>query len=174
MRRVLVVALIMSLVCPALAAAESPESAWSWEFVGTYTPRFEEKKKEDNAGMLVVEVSFRNNRATDQKLVVAQESFLATRRNGEPIEIAGLLIHYGMMEGAKRMTYTGGEKPTEMLTVGQGEDKVTVIRSPGPVEVIIGAGRRYKQRLLLIRPNGKEPLRLKFNKLPELEISLPK
>lgn len=173
-------ALIAILICVAPALAESPESeeseepAWSWEFVGTYTPQFEEKEKEDNAGMLVVEVSFRNHRETDEKLVVVRESFLATRRNGEAIEIVGLLIHYGMMEGARRMAYTGGKKSMEMFTVGQGEDEVTVILNAGPVEVTIGAGQRYKQRLLLIRPDGKEPFRLTFEKLPELEVSLPR
>ncbi len=173
-----IVSLIVYLVCLAPALAEPPaseesdESAWSWEFVGTYTPRFKEKSKEDNSGMLVVEVSFHNNRQTDDKLVVAQESFVATRRNGEAIEIAGLLIHYGYLEGAKRMAYTGGNKPMHMFTVGQ-EEEVNVILNAGPVEVTIGAGQRYKQRLLLTRPDGKEPLWLTFDKLPELQVLLP-
>lgn len=157
-------------------AAQSTPPAWGWELAASRTPRFEEKKKEENERLLVVEVLFRNTQATDQKLTVAKEEFQATDQKGRPVLIHGLLFRMQKLEGAKSIAYTGGLKRMRMETLieGQGESSNLFVHSPGPVEVIVEGGKSYKQRLLMTRPKGKKPFRLKFSNLPQLEISLPK
>ncbi len=165
--------LLVGLGWVSLASGQSLPLPWSWEFAAGRVPAFEEKRKE-NKQWLVVEVLFRNNQTTDQKLVVAKENFQATSQNGKPIEILGLLFRMQNFEGAKRMRYVGGMKHMETLSEGQGESAIWFYHSPGPVEVVVEGGKSYKQRVLVARPKGKKPFRLKFGNLPDLEIPLPK
>lgn len=164
---------LLSFGWVSLAAAQSKSPVWSWEFVASHVPKFEEKPKESQR-MLVVEIVFRNKQETDQKLIVAQEEFHATDQKGRPLEIVGLLWRMQKLEGAKQMVYTGGMKRMETLNEVQGDSTTFFVHSPGPVEVIIEGGRSYKQWLLLSKPKGKNPFRLKFDDLPELEITVPR
>ncbi len=173
MRRRMLCCLLVGLSWASLAAAQSPPSDWSWEFVASHIPKFEEKQKE-NKRLLVVEVLFRNTQTAEQKLVMAEEAFQATDQKGKAVEILGLLFRMQKLEGAKRMSYTGGMKRMETLSEMEGESSTIFLHSPGPVEVAVEGGQTYKQRLLMMKPQGKKPFRLRFNNLPALEIQLPK
>lgn len=158
---------------PSAAQSNPPASPWSVEFVGSQVPNFEEKKKE-NKKLLLVDVRFRNNDATDQAVEIRQEAFQARNHKNQPIQVVGLLFGVMRLEGAKNLAYTGGIKRMETLTVGQGDSAATWVHTAGPVQVTVAPGRAYTQRLLLARPKGKKPIKLKFGDLPELEVPLPK
>ncbi len=165
--------LVVTLTGLSLAHAQSTPPAWTWEFVSSHVPKFEEKGKE-NQRMLVVEILFHNNQEKEQRLSVAQEEFQASTPKGKPVEVRGLLFRMMNPEGAKSMAYKGGMKRMETLDDREGNPAGLFFDSPGPVKVIVEGGKTYKQRLLLTRPKGKRPLRLKFDDLPELEIALPR
>lgn len=165
--------LLFSLVWASLGVAQSAPSPWTWEFVSSRVPKFEEKAKE-NKEWVVVEVLFRNHQVRELKLILAKEEFQAFTPNGKRIEIQGLLFRVQQFEGAKHMRYVGGMRRMETLSELEGGSPTWYFHSPGPVEVVVEGGRAYQQRLVLSRPKGKKPFRLKFNNVPELEIPLPK
>lgn len=168
----MILCLLATWGCVKSARAQAASPAWTWEFVASHVPNFDGKGKE-NKRMLIIEVVFRNNQMQEQRLTVGQEEFHAMTEKGRPIEVLGLLFRMMNTEGAKSMMYTGGIKRVDTLNDTQGDSSISLIDSPGPVEVTVQGGQSYKQRLLLAMPKGKKPIRLKFNDFPELVISLP-
>lgn len=166
--------LLLILTLPGLAAAQAAPPEWSWEPRVTRVPNFEDKDEDENARLLVVEVLFRNKQATDQNLVVGPDRFQATTGDGKRVKVVGLLYRPGKLEGAKNLEHVGGRRKMKTMKEDHGDCTASYFFDADAIEVTVPGGKSYKQRLVLVKPAGDKPFRLKFGQLPELEIALPK
>ena len=163
--------LCVAILWPALAVGQTAVSAWTMQFANSRVPQFAEKGKE-NTKMLVVELTFRNDNPEQSLIEMKQENFQATH-DSKPLEVLGLLFQMGNAAGARRMSYSGGMKRMETVSEKIGDDSEIYFDTPGPVNLLVDPGKTYTQRILLRRPRGHKPIRLRFKDLPEIEVKLP-
>ena len=161
------------------AAAQSTAVKWTWKFLESRVPNFEGEEEQNNQ-TLMVGIQFRNQRPTEQIIILSPDKFRAIVDDGHETSIVALLFALKGRTGAKSISFTTQKdnndptiKPKHFVDQRNGA-RVTYVRALGNVKIVVSGNRSFVQGLLIRKPKRAGGLKLRFDDLPDLRLNAPK